>query len=55
MKALKSEEEWARTIISQTLSVPVEQHDDGSKDGMHDLWIKHLDRPDAAVEITRRR
>jgi len=52
MKALKSEEEWARTIISQTLSVPVEQHDDGSEDGMHDLWIKHLDRPDAAVEIT---
>jgi hypothetical protein len=52
MKALKSEEEWARTIISQTLSVPVEQHDDGSKDRMHDLWIRHPDRLAAAVEIT---
>jgi hypothetical protein len=52
MKALKPEEEWARGIISQTLSVPVEQHDDGSRDGMHDLWILYPDRPAAAAEIT---
>jgi transcriptional regulator with XRE-family HTH domain len=52
MKALRPEEEWARDIISQTLSVPVEQNDDNSQDGMHDLWILHPDRPAAAVEIT---
>jgi hypothetical protein len=52
MKALRPEEEWARDIIRQTLSVPVEQHDDNSQDGMHDLWILHLDRAAAAVEVT---
>jgi hypothetical protein len=52
MKALRPEEEWARDIISQTLSVPVEQNDDNSQDGMHDLWILHPDRPAAAVEVT---
>jgi hypothetical protein len=52
MKALRPEEEWARDIISQTLSVPVEQHDDNSQDSMHDLWILHPDRAAAAVEVT---
>jgi hypothetical protein len=52
MKPLRPEEEWARDIISQTLSVPVEQHDDNSRDGMHDLWIVYPDRPPAAVEVT---
>ena len=52
MKAPRPEEEWARDIIRQTLSVPVEQNDDNSQDGMHDLWILHPDRPAAAVEIT---
>jgi hypothetical protein len=52
MKALRPEEEWAREIISRTLSVPVEQHDDGSRDGMHDLWIARHDGPPAAVEVT---
>jgi hypothetical protein len=52
MKPLRPEEEWARDIIRHTLSVPVEQHDDNSRDGMHDLWIVHPDRPPAAVEVT---
>lgn len=52
MKALRPEEEWARDIIRHTLSVPVEQHDDNSRDGMHDLWIVYPDRPAAAVEVT---
>lgn len=52
MKPLRPEEEWARDIIRQTLSVPVEQHDDNSQDGMHDLWIVYSDRPAAAVEVT---
>jgi len=52
MKALRAEEEWARDIISQTLSLPVEQHDDGSSNGMHDLWILHGNAPLAAVEVT---
>jgi hypothetical protein len=52
MKPLRPEEEWVRDIIKQTLSVPVEQHDDNSRDGMHDLWIVYPDRPPAAVEVT---
>jgi hypothetical protein len=51
MKALRPEEEWARDIISRTLSLPVEQHDDGSKDGMHDLWIVDGDTSEAAAEV----
>ena len=51
-KALKPEEEWARDVISLTLSLPVEQHDDNSSNRMHDLWIRHGDGPPAAVEVT---
>ncbi len=50
---LRREEEWARSMISQALAVPVEQHDDDSSPvGMHDLNILHHDRPAAAVEVT---
>lgn len=38
--------------MSAILGVPVEQHDDGSRPGMHDLNILYTDLPAAAVEIT---
>ena len=50
-KALRGEEEWVRRQMSAALGVPVEQHDDGSSPGMHDLTILYNDRPHAAVEI----
>lgn len=39
MKALRTEEEWARQVMSLALGVPVLQHDDGSVGGMHDLDV----------------
>ena len=51
MGQLRGEEEWARQLIARQLGVPVEQHDDGSRPGMHDLDIVHDDRR-AAVEVT---
>lgn len=48
---LRPEEEWARQLIARALGRPVEQHDDGSKPGMHDLdVIQEADR--SAVEVT---
>jgi hypothetical protein len=38
--------------MSRALGVPVEQHDDGSRPGMHDLDIMYPDRPTAAAEVT---
>ena len=35
-----------------SLDVPVAQHDEGSKPGMHDLDVLYPDRPAAAVEVT---
>lgn len=52
VKALRPEEAWARGVISHTLSVSVEQHDDNSEDRMHDLWIRYGRKSPAAVEIT---
>ncbi len=51
-KPLRPDEEWARGVISRTLSLAVDQHDDGSRDGMHDLWIRYTHAPSAAVEVT---
>jgi hypothetical protein len=39
-------------MIHRALDVPVEQHDDGSRMGMHDLDIVHAGRSRAAVEVT---
>lgn len=39
-------------MISQALGIPVEQHDDGSRPGMHDLDIVYDDVTRAAVEVT---
>lgn len=52
MSSLRSEEEWARQMISRALGVPVVQRDDGSLDGMHDLDVLHPDQRRAAVEVT---
>ncbi len=39
-------------MIAQALQCRVEQYDDGSRPGMHDLDIFHIDAPVAAVEVT---
>jgi hypothetical protein len=52
VKGLRPEEEWARVIVSQALSVPVVQHDDNSRDGMHDLWIVYPNGLPGAMEVT---
>ena len=52
MKALRPEEKWARKIVSRTLSLPVEQHDDNSSKRIHDLWIRYPHAPPAAPEVT---
>ena len=52
MPPLRDEEEWARQLIEAELGVPVEQHDDGSRPGMHDLDVIYADRLRAAVEVT---
>src|SRR4051812_17597532 len=49
---LRFEEEWARQVISQALDLPVIQHDDGSRSGMHDLDIIGLDGAREPVEVT---
>jgi hypothetical protein len=51
-RALRAEEEWARSLIEQALGTSVVQHDDGSSDGMHDLDIVQDGRPLEAVEVT---
>jgi hypothetical protein len=51
MPALRSEERWAAAMVSAALGVQVRQHDDGSRDGMHDLDAMLPDGP-AAVEVT---
>jgi hypothetical protein len=50
--ALRPEEEWARAVMQRSLGVPVEEHDDGSLPGMHDLNIMYADEPPAAAEVT---
>ena len=49
---LRREEEWARSLISRALGVPVVQHDDGSLPGMYDLVIRNADGSVSAVEVT---
>jgi hypothetical protein len=48
---LRGEERWAAACMAEALGVEVVQHDDGSRDGMHDLDIVRADRRDA-VEVT---
>ncbi|HVE92846.1 MAG TPA: hypothetical protein VNE62_11210 [Actinomycetota bacterium] len=50
MKALRTEEEWARQVMSYALGVPVLQHDDGSVGGMYDLDVVY-DGETAAAEV----
>lgn len=51
MASLRGEEQWAAACVGEALGVEVVQHDDGSRDGMHDLDIVRPDRRDA-VEVT---
>lgn len=52
MATLRGEEEWARRMVECALGLPVTQHDDGSRRGMHDLDIALPDGKRAAVEVT---
>ena len=49
---LRAEEEFARTLMSNALGVPVVQHDDNSEPGMYDLDVLHRDGPAGAAEVT---
>lgn len=48
---LRFEEKWAQTVLAQAVGVPVEQNDDGSKPGMHDLRFVRAGAREA-VEVT---
>ncbi len=48
---LRPEEKWAKTVLARVLGVPVEQYDDGSKPGMHDLIFVRAGVTEA-VEVT---
>ncbi|HTH47649.1 MAG TPA: hypothetical protein VMB21_09085 [Candidatus Limnocylindria bacterium] len=53
MRLLKDEELWAQACLQQALpDARVEQHDDGSEDGMFDLKIIYSDDSAGAVEVT---
>ena len=52
MTELRSEEKVVAATIAATLGLRVEQHDDGSRPGMHDLDILAADGTSAAVEVT---
>jgi hypothetical protein len=52
MPSLRVDEEWARQIMEAELRLPVAQHDDGSKPGMHDLDVFDGVGRRAAVEVT---
>lgn len=52
MTDLRSEEKIVAATIVATLGLRVEQHDDGSRPGMHDLNILAADGTSAAVEVT---
>ena len=51
MTKLRAEGQRAKGLMQSALGVPVEQHDDGSRPGMHDLRILYADRPAAAGEV----
>jgi hypothetical protein len=52
MASLRPEEQWARDLMARALSLPVVQHDDGSRQGMHDLDVVFPSGDRAAVEVT---
>lgn len=52
MGELRDEEEWARGLMEIATGSTVVQHDDGSRPGMHDLWILPDDSEKQAVEVT---
>lgn len=52
MPPLRTEEEWVRQVMEAELGVPVEQHDDNSRPGMHDLDVIYGVGRRAAVEVT---
>ncbi|MEU4382799.1 hypothetical protein [Micromonospora echinofusca] len=53
MAKLRGEERWVKACIEATLpDAEVEQHDDGSKPGMHDLDLIRSGQRFGAVEIT---
>jgi len=50
----RPEERWAQAALQVALpAAVVEQHDDGSRPGMHDLRIRYSDARTGAVEVTR--
>lgn len=49
---MRGEEKVVAATIAATLGLRVEQHDDGSRPGMHDLNIMTADGGPAAVEVT---
>jgi hypothetical protein len=51
VKDLRREEAWAQEVIGRVLSRRVEQHDDGSRPGMHDLTVLRPGKRAAAVEV----
>lgn len=52
MTDLRAEERVVAATIAATLGLKVEQHDDGSRPGMHDLNILAADGTLGAVEVT---
>lgn len=52
MTELRGEEQGVAATIAATLGLTVEQHDDGSRPGMHDLNILTADGGTSAVEVT---
>ena len=52
MPDLRPEEEWARRIVSAELRVRVDQYDDGSRHGMHDLEAVAAGGRRIAIEVT---
>ena len=52
MSGLRAEEKVVAATITATLDVKVEQHDDGSQPGMHDLNIASANERLGAVEVT---
>lgn len=52
MTELRGEEKVVAATIAATLGLRVEQHDDGSRPGMHDLNVVTADGGPAAVEVT---
>lgn len=52
MPELRGEEQWAARMVQAALGRPVQQHDDGSQPGMHDLDIVGPGGALAALEVT---